>query len=60
MSFDGLFTYVMTHELASVLNGGRILKIHQPFLNEIVLTVRARGKMKSYFYLHTHPMPGSN
>ncbi|CEE01337.1 MULTISPECIES: Rqc2 family fibronectin-binding protein [Bacillaceae] len=54
MSFDGLFTYVMTHELASVLNGGRILKIHQPFLNEIVLTVRARGKNEKLL-LSAHP-----
>mgnify|MGYP001300048068 CR=1 FL=1 len=44
MSFDGLFTYAVTKELASVLKGGRIIKIYQPFPNEIILSVRSAGK----------------
>jgi predicted ribosome quality control (RQC) complex YloA/Tae2 family protein len=43
MSFDGLFTKAMVKEL-SILKGGRINKIHQPYKNEIIMTVRANGK----------------
>ncbi|MGG0718890.1 NFACT RNA binding domain-containing protein [Robertmurraya massiliosenegalensis] len=44
MSFDGVFTRAITHEFSSLLKGGRINKIHQPFKNEIVLIIRANGK----------------
>jgi len=44
MSFDGLFTHAMVHELNSTLAGGRIMKIHQPYPNEIFLVVRANRK----------------
>lgn len=44
MSFDGLFTRAITEEFSSLLKGGRINKIHQPFKNEIVLIIRANGK----------------
>lgn len=44
MSFDGLFTRAITKEFSSLLKGGRINKIHQPFKNEIVLIIRANGK----------------
>ena len=44
MSFDGLFTYTITKELKDLLVGGRILKVHQPYPNEIILTIRANGK----------------
>lgn len=54
MSFDGLFTYCMTHELNELLSGGRIYKIHQPFENEIVMTVRSRGKNHKLL-LSAHP-----
>jgi predicted ribosome quality control (RQC) complex YloA/Tae2 family protein len=43
MSFDGLFTKAMVKEL-SILKGGRINKIHQPYKNEIIMTIRANGK----------------
>ena len=44
MAFDGLFTRAMTKELSDLLTDGRISKIHQPYKNEIVMIVRARGK----------------
>ncbi|MED1202135.1 NFACT family protein [Heyndrickxia acidicola] len=43
MSFDGLFTKAMVKEL-SILKGGRINKIHQPYKNEIIMSVRANGR----------------
>ncbi|MBL5766637.1 NFACT family protein [Heyndrickxia sporothermodurans] len=44
MSFDGLLTRAMTKELAEILVGGRINKIHQPYQNEIIIVIRANGK----------------
>jgi predicted ribosome quality control (RQC) complex YloA/Tae2 family protein len=54
MSFDGLFTRAMAHELSDTLQGGRINKIHQPFKNEIVLVIRANGKNHKLL-LSAHP-----
>jgi predicted ribosome quality control (RQC) complex YloA/Tae2 family protein len=44
MSFDGIFTKLMTEEIASSLISGRINKIYQPYKNEIILLIRANGK----------------
>jgi len=44
MSFDGLFTHAMVTELHADLLNGRITKIHQPYKNELILTIRANGK----------------
>ncbi|MFK5676286.1 NFACT family protein [Ligilactobacillus sp. LYQ60] len=41
MAFDGMFTHAMTHELNALLQGSRVMKISQPFPNEIILTMRA-------------------
>ncbi|MBY0120758.1 NFACT RNA binding domain-containing protein [Bacillus sp. S/N-304-OC-R1] len=54
MSFDGLFSRVMTEELTRELKGGRINKIHQPYKNEIILVVRANGKNHKLL-LSAHP-----
>ncbi len=54
MSFDGLFTRAITHEFSSLLKGGRINKIHQPYKNEIVLIIRANGKNHKLL-LSVHP-----
>ena len=54
MSFDGLFTRAITNELSSLLNGGRINKIHQPYKNEIILAVRANG-VNHKLLLSAHP-----
>lgn len=54
MSFDGLFTGAMTHEVASKLTTGRISKIVQPSMYEVLLTVRANG-MNYKLLLSAHP-----
>lgn len=54
MSFDGLFTRAITNELSSLLKGGRINKIHQPYKNEIILAVRANG-VNHKLLLSAHP-----
>ncbi|MDF2859228.1 MAG: hypothetical protein K0Q87_5079 [Neobacillus sp.] len=58
MSFDGLFTKAMVDELSLALKGGRINKVHQPYKNEVILTIRANGLTKSYYYPHTPTTPG--
>ncbi|WP_335870554.1 Rqc2 family fibronectin-binding protein [Bacillus sp. 2205SS5-2] len=54
MSFDGLFTKAMTEELTSMLTGGRISKIHQPYQNETIFVVRAQGQ-NHRLLLSAHP-----
>ena len=41
MTFDGLFTHAMIHELNQTLQNGRVIKISQPYPNEVILTIRA-------------------
>ncbi|MGM9986577.1 MAG: NFACT family protein [Bacillaceae bacterium] len=53
MSFDGLFTRAMTHEIQS-LQGGRISKLYQPSKNEILLHIRAQSKNQKLL-ISTHP-----
>jgi predicted ribosome quality control (RQC) complex YloA/Tae2 family protein len=53
MSFDGLFTKAMVDELSRTLKGGRINKVHQPYKNEVILTIRANGvNQKLLFSAH--------
>lgn len=40
MTFDGFYTYHMIKELQQVLINGRINKIHHPFSDELVFTIR--------------------
>ena len=54
MSFDGLFTKSMVDELARSLKGGRINKVHQPYKNEVILTIRAGG-VNQKLLLSAHP-----
>lgn len=54
MSFDGIFTHAMVNELATLLNNGRVSKIHQPYQNEIVIVMRANGK-NHRLLLSAHP-----
>ncbi|QKS71492.1 fibronectin/fibrinogen-binding protein [Paenalkalicoccus suaedae] len=49
MSFDGIVTRAVTHDLKQTLVSGRITKIHQPHPSDIVITVRAHGKNHSLF-----------
>lgn len=41
MTFDGLFTHAMIHELNQTLQNGRVTKISQPYPDEVILTIRA-------------------
>ncbi|MDH6364097.1 putative ribosome quality control (RQC) complex YloA/Tae2 family protein [Enterococcus sp. PF1-24] len=54
MSFDGVFTHAMVHELQNELIGGRISKLHQPYHNEVVLVIRSKGKNHKLL-LSAHP-----
>lgn len=54
MSFDGIFTHLMVHELSEQLIGGKISKIHQPYPNELVLVIRSKGKNHKLL-LSAHP-----
>ncbi|MGM0124258.1 fibronectin-binding protein [Enterococcus sp. AZ194] len=54
MSFDGVFTHAIVQELQMELVSGRISKIHQPYENEVVLVIRARGK-NHRLLLSAHP-----
>lgn len=47
MSFDGMFTYGMTHELNDKIMGGRITKIHQPYKHDVIFHIRAKEKPKT-------------
>lgn len=54
MSFDGIFTHLMVTELNQRLLSGRVTKLHQPYPNEVVLVIRARGKNHKLL-LSAHP-----
>ncbi|WP_144664707.1 Rqc2 family fibronectin-binding protein [Bacillus velezensis] len=54
MSFDGMFTYGMTHELNSRIAGGRITRVHQPFKHDVIFHIRANGKNHKLL-LSAHP-----
>ncbi len=54
MSFDGIFTHLIVHELSEQLIGGKISKIHQPYPNELVLVIRSKGKNHKLL-LSAHP-----
>ena len=44
MSYDGLFTHAMVQELSNQLADGRVMKVSQPYPNEVILTIRANRK----------------
>ncbi|WP_226578584.1 NFACT family protein [Halobacillus litoralis] len=54
MSFDGIVTRAITHELNETIQSGRIMKIYQPTETELVFTVRAMRK-KHTLLLSAHP-----
>ncbi|MDG5788253.1 NFACT RNA binding domain-containing protein [Evansella sp. AB-P1] len=49
MSFDGIVTRSVTYDLQQKLLSGRIVKIHQPYKTELVITIRTRGKNYTLF-----------
>jgi predicted ribosome quality control (RQC) complex YloA/Tae2 family protein len=54
MSYDGLFTHAVVHELKENILGGRVTKIHQPFPNELMMRIRSNRKNYQLF-LSAHP-----
>ena len=44
MAFDGMFTHAMVSELREKILNGRIMKISQPYPNEVILTIRSHRK----------------
>ena len=54
MSFDGIFTNAITMELKAMLENGRISKIYQPYKNELIFQIRAKGKNHKLL-LSAHP-----
>ncbi|MBH0229116.1 NFACT family protein [Halobacillus yeomjeoni] len=54
MSFDGIVTRAITHELNETIQSGRIMKIYQPTDTELVFTVRAQRKNHTLL-LSAHP-----
>lgn len=40
MSFDGVFLHAMTAELATKLIGGRVVKLQQPYPQDIIVVIR--------------------
>ncbi|MCA0969262.1 NFACT family protein [Halobacillus litoralis] len=54
MSFDGIVTRAITHELNETIQSGRIMKIYQPTETELVFTVRA-NREKHTLLLSAHP-----
>ena len=53
MSFDGLFTRAMVHELQGLI-GARIHKVHQPYKLECILQIRGNG-ISHKLLLSAHP-----
>lgn len=54
MSFDGFFTRAMTKELAETIGGGKINKIHQPYKNELLITIR-KNRTNYRLLISAHP-----
>ena len=54
MAFDGMFTHAMIQELKSKILNGRVIKISQPYPNEVILTVRA-ARQNFPLLLSAHP-----
>lgn len=46
MPFDGFFTHAMVHELAPILETGRVSRLDQPYPAELILTIRAHRHNK--------------
>ena len=54
MAFDGIFTRAMANELNELLLGGRVMKISQPYANEVILTIR-QNRHNYPVLLSAHP-----
>ncbi len=55
MPFDGIVTRAVTNELNSKITPGKITKIYQPTLTELVFTIRSHGENHTLL-LSIHPV----
>lgn len=44
MAFDGFFTHAMVVELNQLLASGRVMRVNQPYPNEMIMVIRAHRK----------------
>ncbi|QLL69928.1 NFACT RNA binding domain-containing protein [Lactobacillus sp. 3B(2020)] len=44
MAFDGFFTHAMVVELNQFLTSGRVMRVNQPYPNEMIMVIRAHRK----------------
>jgi predicted ribosome quality control (RQC) complex YloA/Tae2 family protein len=49
MSFDGIMTRAVTHEVKMQLLNGKITKVYQPYPTDLLLVVRAQGQAHKLF-----------
>jgi predicted ribosome quality control (RQC) complex YloA/Tae2 family protein len=54
MSFDGIVTRAVVHELSQTISAGRVAKIYQPDHTDLVFQIRAGGTNRRLF-LSAHP-----
>lgn len=54
MAFDGIVTTAVVHELQQKLTGGRIDRIYQPSVDEIILQIR-NGREKYRLFISSNP-----
>ena len=43
MAFDGMFLYLLSHELEQKIIGARVDRIHQPTREEVIIALRWKG-----------------
>jgi predicted ribosome quality control (RQC) complex YloA/Tae2 family protein len=53
MSFDGMVTGAVAHQLSHLLTGGKIEKIYQPEADEIILNIHSGRENYKYISLQT-------
>ena len=54
MAFDGIVTTAVVHDLQNQIVGGRIERIYQPSIDEIILQIR-NGKDKHRLFISSNP-----
>jgi predicted ribosome quality control (RQC) complex YloA/Tae2 family protein len=60
MSFDGILTRAIVHELSEHITHGKITKIYQPFANDLIFVIRSKGKSHRLFMSSNASFPRVN
>ncbi|WLD95097.1 NFACT family protein [Alkalihalobacillus sp. AL-G] len=60
MSFDGILTRAMVHELSQHITQGKITKIYQPFSNDLIFVIRSKGQTHRLFISSNASFPRIN